>query len=93
MKNWISVEDKLPEFHEKIMFYSEYGGGHRLGFLARNSHKFISGEDKFYKSDVQGWQELPEKPEKRQPKGTHCRDCGIELNESGYCPDMNCIPF
>ena len=64
MSNWISVEDRLPEFHKDILFYAGAIDGVRMGRLYRNSHRFISDGDKFFKSDVTHWQELPEPPTK-----------------------------
>lgn len=63
---WISVEDRLPEFHEPLLFFADDKNGAMLGMFYRNSHKFISygryTESTYYKADVTHWMPLPEPP-------------------------------
>ena len=63
MDKWIKVKDKLPPFHKTILFYAGEVDGIRMGAFYRFSHKFISNGDKFNKSDVTHWMDMPTKPE------------------------------
>ena len=60
---WISVKDRLPEFHVDILFYAGKKDGTLKGRFYRKSHKFISNGNKFHKVDVTHWMPLPEPPE------------------------------
>lgn len=53
----IKTEEMLPPFHKEILFNTR--DGVRLGKFYRGSHKFISGADKFHKSDVDCWMGVP----------------------------------
>ena len=57
---WVSVSDRLPEFHKEILFYchNEKMNQFRIGALYHFSHKFISDGDKYYKDEVSHWSYL-----------------------------------
>ena len=63
MDNWILTSEKLPDFHKAILFYAGETDGIRMGAFYRFSHKFISDGDKFFKTDVTHWMEMPQHPE------------------------------
>ena len=63
---WISVEDRLPEFHIQILFYAGNIDGLLKGAFYRHSHRFQdNGGNFFYKSDVTHWMPLPNKPKEQ----------------------------
>jgi hypothetical protein len=59
-QSWISVEDRLPDFHKSILFTNKKTVF--AGAFYSHSHKFISDGNKFHKSDVGYWMPLPEAP-------------------------------
>ena len=64
MREWISVEDELPEFHKQILFYAGNIDGLMKGAFYSHSHRFQDGYGNFfYKSDVTHWMPLPPRPE------------------------------
>lgn len=64
---WISVEDRLPEFHKQILFYAGDIDGLMKGAFYRNSHKFQNNNgDFFYKKEVTHWMPLPTPPTQEQ---------------------------
>jgi hypothetical protein len=61
--NWISVTDRLPEFHKKVLFYHQVMDGIFLGSFIKGSYKFRDATgDSFYNSDITHWQPLPAPP-------------------------------
>jgi len=63
---WISVEDRLPDFHIQILFYAGDMDGLLKGAFYRHSHRFRDNEGNFfYKSDVTHWMPLPEPPKEQ----------------------------
>ena len=60
---WIETKNKLPEFHKDILFFAGGNDGIRMGRFYAHSHKFISTGDKFFKTDVSHWMEMPTKPQ------------------------------
>ena len=61
---WLSVKDDLPPFHTPILFYVGKHIGTLRGQFYRNSHVFQdTNGNKFYKSDISHWMNLPADPQ------------------------------
>ena len=58
--NWISVNDKLPEFGQEVIVYSEWGveGGLTFSELGFEYNDFSLAKN------VTHWMSLPQKPSK-----------------------------
>tara|TARA_R110002073_G_scaffold334223_2_gene523299 strand:- start:2074 stop:2412 length:339 start_codon:yes stop_codon:yes gene_type:complete len=63
---WISVEDRLPEFFRYVLIYHPAMRCTLLGSFIKGSHKFrdVAGNS-FYKDDVTHWMPLPEPPKEQ----------------------------
>jgi hypothetical protein len=60
---WLSVKDNTPPFHTPILFYAGKHIGTLRGEFCRNSHTFRdTNGNKFYKSDISYWTNLPADP-------------------------------
>lgn len=80
---WICVEDRLPEFHTKVLVFGESKGsnpqmgGGSIFITERKDLKNTSlegqeerylGNDNFYANYVTHWMNLPNKPTKSKKK-------------------------
>lgn len=64
---WISVDDKLPEFFQYVLIYHPAMRCTLLGSFIKGSHKFrdVAGNS-FYKDDITHWMPLPEPPKEQE---------------------------
>tara|TARA_R110000744_G_scaffold337928_3_gene443090 strand:- start:305 stop:676 length:372 start_codon:yes stop_codon:yes gene_type:complete len=64
---WISVEDRLPGFHEYVLSYHPVMNVTLLGSFIQGSHRFRDVmSNSFYKSDISHWMPLPSPPKEAQ---------------------------
>lgn len=59
---WISLQKELPPFNESILLAVK-DAGVMVGYFSKYSHKFFSGDNRYYKDEVTHWMPLPTNPD------------------------------